>query len=120
MAGAEVRAAILIPSQVAVPRGTIAIACGIAPDVGMAGSEAPFTVGIEPLMSPELMLPVDPMCIEPLFDIEVVVGDPAVAAFAAPWTVWANAATATNATAITPATRAERPTWLLRVPCRVV
>jgi hypothetical protein len=57
------------------------------------------------------------MCIEPLFDIEVVVGDPAVAA---PWTVWANAETATNATAIMPATSAERPTWLLRAPCRVV
>ena len=60
MAGAEVRAAIVIPSQFVCPSGTIAIATGILPLVCIAGS-----VACRIVMTPLLDIAVDPFMLMP-------------------------------------------------------
>jgi hypothetical protein len=60
VAGAEVRAAIVIPSQFVCPSGTIAIATGILPLVCIAGS-----VACRIVMTPLLDIAVDPFMLMP-------------------------------------------------------
>jgi hypothetical protein len=78
VAGAEVRASIFIPSQVACPSGTIGIAVGIAPEVGIVGSDEPFTVIIPPF---PLALELDAMPgMSAIVELDVVVVRVAAAA----------------------------------------
>jgi len=73
VAGAEVRAWIFMPSHLAWPSGTIAIAVGMFPEDCIAGSDVCLTVGIfpDPVISPDDidMLPV----VEVMFIVVVVV-----------------------------------------------
>jgi hypothetical protein len=71
-----------IPSQVAFPSGTIAIATGIAPEVCIAGNAAPLTVGTEPI-APVAPVPAD-MFIELVVVLELAGEDPAPAAVGVP------------------------------------
>jgi len=55
VAGADVRAAIVMPCQVVCPSGTIAIAIGAFPDICIEGSDVCLTVAVfpEPPISPD-------------------------------------------------------------------
>jgi hypothetical protein len=79
VAGAEVRASMLIPSQFAEPSGTIAIAVGIAPEVCIIGKAVCLMVIIplEPIAEAPDDMPVDAML---LLEVVVIVEAAAEAA----------------------------------------
>ena len=102
----------LMPSQVAPPSGTIAIATGIAPEVCITGSVAPRTTItlLVPIPAPAELAPVEPM---PAIELVVVVAVVIVPladfdGLALPLSTWANRTTATITTAIAPPITADR------------
>src|SRR5580704_488833 len=82
VAGAEVRAAMLIPCQSAEPTGTIDIATGIEPEVCIAGNVAPrIVITVPEAIGGAAGAGVIP-AIEPLMPV-VIVAEPLVAGAAA-------------------------------------
>ena len=116
-AGADVRASMLIPSQFALPSGTIDIATGIAPEVGITGNAVCFTVGTAPARSLFDMPALPDVFIELAIEDEGVVVEPAVGEAGDAWTAWASRTTATIAAASTaPISAGRRARWAIAPP----
>src|SRR3984957_15231304 len=110
VAGADVRVSMLIPSQSAVPTGTIAIAVGIAPEVCITGKVAPRIVMtlFEPIAgagAAGAIAGIEPVVVVVFFAKPVVADE---AAFAPPFAACAISTTATSTTRIPAASSGAR------------